>query len=95
MYAIFGPGEEVRLRFDAASLDPPAPGMQRTFLLKLDGWVKDQFYHTAACNEVRPLPFHGMKGYPNPAGANFPWTPTHRKWHAEYNTRVIDRSESF
>lgn len=88
-YAIFAAGEQVRLRFDAARLPPPASGHQRTFLLFLDGWVKDNYHQTATAQTVGPLPFHRMNDYPRPAGLQFPWTDATRAWDAEYNTRFI------
>ena len=53
--AIFGPGEEVHLEFDAA-LDPVAPGWTRRFVLETRGWCKDMDLYTGDGETVGPLP---------------------------------------
>lgn len=65
-FVIFGPGEEVDLVFDAATLAPPAPGQVRTFLFFADGYVKDMLPGTAYPLTVAPLPYHAMPGFPYP-----------------------------
>ena len=37
---IFGPGDEVTLRFDARGLRPLPPGWQRSFVLRTRGWYQ-------------------------------------------------------
>ena len=54
--AIFGAGEEVRLRFDAAGIAPPAPGLDRTWVLEVDGWCKDMDLVTGSGASLEPLP---------------------------------------
>jgi hypothetical protein len=51
--AIFGPGEEIHFKFDAA---PPPPGMTRRLVLELDGWCKDRDLFTQHGETVAPLP---------------------------------------
>jgi tetratricopeptide (TPR) repeat protein len=84
---LMGSGDEMKLRFDAASLPPPAPGWTRDFLLKVDGWAKDRDPNTAFSQSVEPLPFHGMSRYPYPAEEHFPDDPVHNLYRREYNTR--------
>ncbi|MFK7960335.1 MAG: FG-GAP-like repeat-containing protein [Phycisphaerales bacterium] len=52
--AVFGPGEEVDVRFAA----PPAPrdGMRRRFVLTTAGWCKDMDLFTRDGETVEPLP---------------------------------------
>ena len=85
--AILGSGDEMRLRFDARALAPVAPGWQRDFLLKVDGWAKDRDPNTAFSTSVEPLPFHGMSRYPYPASEHFPDDAAHQRYRREYNTR--------
>jgi len=85
--AIMGSGDEVRLLFSTATLPPLAAGWKRDFLLKVDGWAKDQDANTAYSQSVEPLPFHGMSAYPYPAIEHFPDDITHQRYRSEYNTR--------
>ena len=66
---------------------PLRPGWQRDFLLKVDGWAKDQDANTAFALSVEPLPFHGMSAYPYPPSEHFPDDAQHRRYREEYNTR--------
>ncbi len=84
---IMGSGDELTLQFTAASLPPLKPGWKRDFLLKVDGWAKDQDANTAFGGSVGPLPFHGMSVYPYPKGERFPDDEAHRAYRREYNTR--------
>ncbi|MSO19555.1 MAG: tetratricopeptide repeat protein [Acidobacteria bacterium] len=84
---LMGSGDEMRFLFDAASLPPLPVGWQRDFLLKVDGWAKDQDANTAFATSVEPLPFHGMSQYPYPANEHFPDTEEHREYRRIYNTR--------
>lgn len=54
--AIFGPGEEVRLSFDAAALPPLAAGFTRRYVLELRGWCKDMDLFTADGETLEPIP---------------------------------------
>ena len=44
------------LRFDAAGIAPPAPGLDRTWVLEVDGWCKDMDLVTGSGASLEPLP---------------------------------------
>lgn len=84
---VMGSGDEVVLRFDAASLPAPAEGWRRDYLLQVDGWAKDGDANTAFSQTVEPLPFRGMTRYPYPASERFPDDEAHARYRRELNTR--------
>jgi Flp pilus assembly protein TadD len=57
--AIFGPGEELHLEFDA-SQPPLTPGWTRRYVLQTRGWCKDMDLYTRDGDTVEPLP--GIRG---------------------------------
>lgn len=61
---VMGSGDELRLSFDPSSLPPLPAGWRRDYLLHVDGWAKDRDANTAFSQNVNPLPFHKMSGYP-------------------------------
>ncbi|MCG3135123.1 MAG: hypothetical protein HMLKMBBP_02626 [Planctomycetes bacterium] len=89
MYVIFGKGEEIELRFDAAALPPLAEGFERSFVLRFTGWCKGQELYTAHGWTVEPLPFLGMSHYPYGPDERFPDGEAHRRWRREWNTRKV------
>src|SRR5581483_9602185 len=84
---IMGSGDEVELSYDAATLPPLPAHWARDFLLLVDGWAKDADANTAFSQNVEPLPFHGMSGYPYPAAETYPQDEIHRRYREAYNTR--------
>ncbi|RMH16641.1 MAG: hypothetical protein D6696_17705 [Acidobacteria bacterium] len=86
-FVIMGAGDELRLRFAAGALPPPAPGMRRDFLLFVDGWAKDGDANTAHARTVEPLPYHAMPSYPYAPPAAYPSDEPHRRYRERYNTR--------
>ncbi len=94
-YVIFGAGEQVRLLYDASELPALKKGMSRTVLLRVAGWVKDNYHQTATSATVEPLPYHAMPDYPDAAQGSFPWSEAHREWDATYNTRIVSDSAAF
>jgi hypothetical protein len=57
--AIFGPGEELDLEFDASQASL-TPGWTRRFVLEARGWCKDMDLYTKDGDTVEPLP--GTRG---------------------------------
>lgn len=86
-FVIMGAGDALRVRFDAAGLGPVPDGMQRDYLLYMDGWAKDRDPNSVEALFVEPLPFHGMSSYPYGEDEAFPADEAHRAWRLEWNTR--------
>ena len=53
--AIFGPGEEIELAFDAIAGEPPVDWSRR-FVFETHGWCKDMDLYTRDGETVGPLP---------------------------------------
>ena len=74
---VLASGEEVKLRFDVASLPAVPAGWRRTFFLHSEGWEKDGDPNVSCARTVEPLPYRGMvhdpcsglAAEPGPAGA--------------------------
>ena len=79
---IMGSGDELALEFPARSLPALPEGWSRDFLLLVDGWAKDADANTAFSQNVLPLPFHGMSGYPYRTNEHFPNDPEHAQYRA-------------
>ena len=92
MYVISQPGDEIALGFDERSLPPLPAGWKRTFLLYAHGWSKEMNPRSASPDQVGPLPFFKMSGYPYGADEHYPRTDAHREYQERYNTRVVSRS---
>ena len=86
-YAILGAGDALQVRFDGTDLPALPEGWRRDFLVYLDGWAKDRDPNSVEALYVKPLPFHGMSGYPYRADEAFPSDEAHRNWEREWNTR--------
>ena len=86
-FVIFGPGDELVLRFDGRQLPDLAPGWVRDFVFYANGWVKDGDLNTALSDHIEPLPFHGMSGYPYPPSEHYPQAAELKKYRRTYNTR--------
>ncbi len=84
---IMGSGDELRLSFPATGFPALRRGWKRDFLLRVDGWAKDQDANTAYSQTVEPLPFRSMSAYPYPSSEHFPDDASHRSYRAQYNTR--------
>ena len=87
IYVIFGPGDELALRFDATQAPPLPPDYRRDFIFYANGWVKDGDLNTKHSLTVEPLPFHGMSGYPYGDDESYPYDAAHKAYLEKYNTR--------
>ncbi len=86
---ILGPGDEISLRFDATALPAAPEGWHRTLFLESHGWDKDADRNTFEAQQVEPLPFRTMSGYPYGADESFPDSDLHRSYLADWLTRVV------
>jgi hypothetical protein len=84
-FAIFGPGDELDVRFAAQALPELPPGWKRSFVLRTWGYCKDCSPFTASGDTVGPLPFRGMRDYPYGPGEQFPQPDYDRR----FNTRRV------
>ena len=89
MFVISRPGDELSLSFAADKLPPLPQGWTRTFLLYGDGFSKEMDINSASPDQVGPLPFHGMSGYPYRWPERYPLTVERQRYMEKYNTRVV------
>jgi hypothetical protein len=64
LLCVGGPGDEVRMEFEAASLPSLPPGWTRSYVLRAYGYCKDADPFTAASDSVGPLPWREMPPFP-------------------------------
>lgn len=88
-FVIFGPGEELDVRFDASKLPELPRGWKRSFVLRTWGYCKDCAPFTATGETIEPLPFKGMKNYPYSPDQDYPRDKKHLDYLRIYNTRQI------
>ncbi len=93
--AVIGPGDEIRLLFDARELPPPPPGYTRTVFLESFGWDKDADRNTWKADSNLPLPFRAMTGYPFAPGESYPRTPELDRYRERWLTRVVGPGTPF
>lgn len=87
--AILAPGDEIDLAFDASGLPPVAEGWVRTVFLESQGWDKDADRNTWEAQQMEPLPFRAMSGYPYGPGESYPDTPELREYRERWLTREV------
>ncbi len=86
-FVILGAGDQLQLDYAASDLPPLPTGWTRDWLVQLDGYNKDGDYNNGWSQQVGPLPFHGMKGYPYGPDERYPDDEAHKRYQAEWNTR--------
>ncbi len=87
--ALIGPGDEVRVEFDARQTPALPPGWTRCYVLRAVGYCKDADLSTAAGDTVGPLPWRGMKSYPFGPEGRRPEEPAYAAYLSEFQTRVV------
>ncbi len=92
---VIGPGDEIRLRFDARGLEPPKTGYTRTVFLESFGWDKDADRNTWKADSNLPLPFQAMSGYPFAPGESYPRTPELDAYRERWLTRIVGPETPF
>jgi hypothetical protein len=90
---VFGSGDEVRLDFDPAKLQPLPRGWVRDYFFAANGYEKDMDFYAAEGNFVAPLPFLKMGNYPYAPSDAFPLDDAHLNYLLEYNTRHMSGNE--
>ena len=85
---LIGPGDEVRLEFEAAELPALAPGWTRSFVLRSYGYCKDADPFTAGSDTVEPIPWRGMPAYPFDREVTRPRDPAYESYLRTYQTRA-------
>jgi tetratricopeptide (TPR) repeat protein len=84
---LVGPGDEVRLEFEAARVPALAPGWTRSYVLKTYGYCKDADPFSATSDTVEPIPWRGMPPFPFPPHIRRPDDAGSMSWIREYVTR--------
>ena len=69
-FCVVGPGDEIRLEFEAAGLPPLPAGWTRAYVLRAFGYCKDADPFTATSDTIEPLPWRGMPAFPFAAGCH-------------------------
>jgi hypothetical protein len=87
-FVIFGPGDDLDVRFDARGLPELPAGWTRSFVLRTWGYCKDCAPFTATGATIEPLPFRAMGNYPYGADRKYP----HPEYDRRYNTRPVGRT---
>jgi tetratricopeptide (TPR) repeat protein len=85
---VVGPGDEVRLEFEALVLPGLAPGWTRSYVLRSFGYCKDADPFTAGSDTVEPIPWHGMPAYPFDRQITRPRDPAYETYLRAYHTRA-------
>jgi tetratricopeptide (TPR) repeat protein len=88
-FVIFGPGDDLTVRFDEASLPPLPSGWKRSFVLRTAGYCKDTALSTAHGTTVEPLPFAAMRNYPYGPDQQYPRDAVHQDYQRRYLTREV------
>jgi hypothetical protein len=88
-FVIFGPGDDLTVRFEAAGLLPLPPGWKRSFVLRTAGYCKDTALSTAHGSTVEPLPFAAMHNYPYGPEQHYPNDTLHQAYQRRYLTREV------
>jgi hypothetical protein len=91
-FAVFGPGDGLRLTLHESRLPPLAAGRGRAFFLKARGYCKDMDLYTAHPESVEPLPFGAMSGYPydrSPPAKGEEFPPFLEAYRRKWNTRLV------
>jgi hypothetical protein len=84
---LVGPGDEVRIEFDAGNLPALPSGWIRSYVLRTFGYCKDADPFTAGSDTVEPLPWRMMPAFPFVGEAARQLDPTYRAYLREYQTR--------
>jgi hypothetical protein len=88
-FVIFGPGDEIEVRFDARNLPPLCGGWTRSFVLRTWGYSKDCTPFSDTGDRIEPLPFRAMRNYPYGPQEHYPQDAMHDDYRRRFNTRLV------
>jgi tetratricopeptide (TPR) repeat protein len=91
-YVVFGSGDEVAADFDPSTLPELPRGWVRDYFFYANGFDKDMDFYAEYGGTVSPLPIHGLRSYPYPAGIGYPEDLRHLEYFLRYNTRAVSGS---
>jgi len=86
-FCIVGPGDEMRLEFDAKHLPELPQGWTRSYVLRSYGYCKDADPFTATSDSIEPLPWRGMPSYPFGPEGERPRDADYERYLKMYQTR--------
>jgi tetratricopeptide (TPR) repeat protein len=84
---VVGPGDEVKIEFDAHALPSLPEGWTRSYVLRSYGYCKDADPFTAISDTVQPLPWRGMPAFPFGRDVKRPADPAYEAYLRIYQTR--------
>jgi hypothetical protein len=85
---LIGPGDELKVEFDASRVPELTEGWTRSYVLQSFGYCKDADPFTASSDSVGPLPWRGMGDYPfSTANGERPRDRAYDAYLREYQTR--------
>jgi hypothetical protein len=88
-FCVVGPGDELRLDYEASKLPELPKGWTRQYILRATGYCKDADPATVSSDSVAPLPWRGMPAYPfGPAGERTS-DRDYSDYLRQYQTRVV------
>jgi hypothetical protein len=87
LLCVVGPGDEVRLEFEASGLPPLPLGWTRSYVLRAYGYCKDADPFTAASDSVEPLPWREMPSFPFGPDVKRPLDAAFDSYLREFQTR--------
>ncbi len=93
-FVVFGPGDDLTVRFDAGRLPSLPADWRRSFVLRTAGYCKDTALSTAHGASVEPLPFRAMRRYPYGPEQRYPRDQSHLAYLQRYLTREVQSDPS-
>ncbi len=88
-FCLIGPGDEVRLEFEAVGVPDLPEGWTRSYVLRAIGYCKDADPFTATSDTVGPLPWKGMPDFPFGPEEERPRDEEYEEYLEKYQTRAI------
>jgi hypothetical protein len=85
---LVGPGDEVRLAFDARQAPALPEGWTRRYVLRSVGYCKDADPATATSDSIEPLPWRLMPAFPFGIDVRRPETSSYLDYLRTYETRL-------